>query len=331
MGYKTCYLCKHWSESSGICSKTNTVKSENDYCSSIELIPCCASCEHWSLNYDYLDQGNCKIHKGLSPATSICNTGDYKEKTTTFSDARSRSASYSAPSSDASSPTPKSKKGKWITITVILIVIGALILTRIASMVLNFAILPWQSQKSVSSDQNDNYKPGTYYVTSEDGVELMDSPSDDGEVLLVIPYKETIEVTEIKNGWAKTKVLGKTGYCRVKSIAPEGKIDSKLKISCKYYDLTIPEYWEDNYVVEENDEYDEWTGVFHKLSDYENSSSDSKGYLFSIALVEKNPSHISTGYYYGELKADKDAYIQTQSQPFLPIFTLICIRIFRMF
>ena len=80
MGYRTCYLCKHWSESDGWCSKNNTRKSESDWCSSIELIPCCASCKNWTLNYDYVDQGNCSVYKGLSPAYSICNAGYYEKK-----------------------------------------------------------------------------------------------------------------------------------------------------------------------------------------------------------------------------------------------------------
>ena len=80
MGYKTCYLCKYWQESDGWCTKQNAVKSESDWCSAIALIPCCASCKNWTLNYDDTDQGNCSVYKGLSPASSICRAGYYQEK-----------------------------------------------------------------------------------------------------------------------------------------------------------------------------------------------------------------------------------------------------------
>lgn len=80
MSYRTCYLCKHWNENTGFCSEIGTIKSSSDWCSKIDLIPCCASCKNWSLNYDYVDQGNCRIYGGLSPATSICNAGYYTKK-----------------------------------------------------------------------------------------------------------------------------------------------------------------------------------------------------------------------------------------------------------
>lgn len=79
MGYRSCSLCEKWNSSSGICMYTHTPKSANDSCSAISLIPCCASCKHWSANCDYMNKGNCNAFGGkLSPADSICNTGDYQ-------------------------------------------------------------------------------------------------------------------------------------------------------------------------------------------------------------------------------------------------------------
>lgn len=80
MSYRTCYLCKHWSENTQFCLLHNKSRSESDFCSSIQLIPCCGSCKHWSRDYDSMDEGVCDIYQGLSSAASICNAGYYTEK-----------------------------------------------------------------------------------------------------------------------------------------------------------------------------------------------------------------------------------------------------------
>ena len=77
MGYKNCYLCKFWSESTGMCSVHNVRKSETDHCPSLQLIPCCASCRHWDKNPDYFDQGVCHLYGGLTPASAICREDNY--------------------------------------------------------------------------------------------------------------------------------------------------------------------------------------------------------------------------------------------------------------
>ena len=135
MGYRTCYLCKYWSEDDGWCSKNNAKKSRSDWCSSIDLIPCCASCEHWTRNDDYIDQGNCAIYKGLSPATSICKADHYKPKYggssssgSSYSSSYSGGSSYSGSSSGGSS---KSGPGCFIVLAVIAaIVLGAIFIPK---------------------------------------------------------------------------------------------------------------------------------------------------------------------------------------------------------
>lgn len=81
MGYRTCYLCKYWSQSSGMCSVRNEATEESDSCPRIELIPCCASCKHWNKNYDYMDEGNCEMYDNqLSAADAICRAGYYTKR-----------------------------------------------------------------------------------------------------------------------------------------------------------------------------------------------------------------------------------------------------------
>lgn len=81
MSYRTCFLCRYWDERSERCSVHGTYKSSTDYCSSIELIPCCASCKHWDKNSDYTDMGNCRIFGNrLSSASSICRDDYYTKR-----------------------------------------------------------------------------------------------------------------------------------------------------------------------------------------------------------------------------------------------------------
>ncbi|GEM_PF-5579374 len=81
MSYRTCYLCKNWNEDSYYCKIHGKATEPDHWCSSIDLIPCCGSCKYWTKNYDYMDQGNCKMYGNqLSSAGAICNAGYYIKK-----------------------------------------------------------------------------------------------------------------------------------------------------------------------------------------------------------------------------------------------------------
>lgn len=56
------------------------------------------------------------------------------------------------------------------------------------------------------------YSPGFYAVDSSDGLNLRQSASTDSSILIAIPDKVRLEVTEIADNWGKTTYQGKEGW-----------------------------------------------------------------------------------------------------------------------
>lgn len=56
-------------------------------------------------------------------------------------------------------------------------------------------------------------KTTKYYVTTKVGLNLRQTPSSSGKIILTMPYRSELEVSSISNGWASCVYNGNKGYC----------------------------------------------------------------------------------------------------------------------
>ena len=71
---KICYMCKNWSEDTGVCSDKYMVTSKSDTCSNFVSIPCCGNCHYFSGTY-------CSMHDmRIDDDEMICRDDSWKEK-----------------------------------------------------------------------------------------------------------------------------------------------------------------------------------------------------------------------------------------------------------